>query len=109
MANDFEQVFSRLCAARHDEVDSSCFVSSQMRQQLLENIRKLKSDKISELEKLVSTICADAIKADVYGATMSMSIDALSMRQFVQIDVQVRRWLVETELDDVKRKPASMA
>lgn len=91
-AKTLREVSERLFQSRLPELDTFHFISSDMRQQLIENISMIDDNQRLDIMSDIMTICPDALTNT--GSTSSFYVDMLSRKQFMRIDCKVRSMLV---------------
>ena len=96
LAKDLKEVCDRLLAHRRDDVDLKYFFTNVQRLQLFKNVESLTNSDFQLVVQKMEELNSDAI-VDLPDGTSTMCIHSLSLRQFVVIDMMVRKALVKEE------------
>ena len=89
LAKRLSKQSTKMFGNRFTDVDSTHIVTIEMRQQLVANTRELLDKDRLEIMNLVRLKCPEAIY-DYSDEHSSFSVDALNIREFLQIDAKVR-------------------
>ena len=102
-AKEMSSVCTRNFPLILSDVDKSYFVSFEMREQMLNNLKRLTNgDRLLSLDHF-RKVCVDSVIDD--GETTAVVVDIMSLKLFVQVDTFVRRLLAQhTSVLEEKRK-----